>query len=174
MKKRTLKRARQFAWARRSDATRKAERRLGRGVPVPLAPPGATLIKVRFQLKQVADVGTTNPIVARLQMQVFDLVDALGLAKAERDEILEHMFVGSQWFVGAEKNKNEFVCLSHNFRKAAEGSGVRFQGTTMPIVLEPLNLGDHYQLFSDKPDNRIEIVLQGNRAGVDRTSHWMA
>lgn len=127
---------------------KKSEKGLGRGVPVPLAPPGATLVKVPFQIKPVGDVGTANPIVARLQMQVFDLVDALGLAKAERDGILEHTFVGSQWFVRAEKNKNEFVRLSHKFiGKAAEGSGVRFHGTTMPVVLEPLNLGDHYQLF---------------------------
>lgn len=127
---------------------KKSERGLGRGVPVPLAPPGATLNRVPFQIKQAADVGTTNRVVARLQLQMFALVDALGLPKALRDGILEHTFVGSQWFIRAEKNKNEYVRLSDKFiRKAAEGSGVRFQGTTMPTVLEPLHLGDHYQLF---------------------------
>jgi hypothetical protein len=81
-------------------------------------------------------------------MQMFDLVDALGLVKVVRDAVLEHTFVGSQWLLRADQNKGEFVRLSQKFiRKAAEGSGVRFQGTTMPTVLEPLNLGDHYQLF---------------------------
>ena len=55
-------------------------------------------------------------------MQMFDLVDALGLPKADRDAVLEHTFVGSQWFVRAEQNKKEFVRLSRtSVRRAADG-----------------------------------------------------
>lgn len=140
---------------------KKSKRGLGRGIPVPLAPPGTIIDRVPFQIKQVADVGTANPVVARLQLQMFDLVDTLGLPKAPRDGILEHTFIGSQWLIRAEKNMNEFTRLSSKFiRKAAEGSGVYFQGTTMPTVLEPLNLGDHYQLFLISPTIGLRLFFK--------------
>ncbi len=105
------------------------------------------MAKYPFQLKQLANVGTTNPIVARLQMQMFHLVDALGFAKPARDALLEHTVVGSRWFLRAEQNRNEYAHLSRRFiARAAEGGGVRVQGAAL-LLLEPLNLGDHYQLF---------------------------
>jgi hypothetical protein len=130
---------------RRSDEARSS--RAGRRIRIPLAPAGERMVNYPFQLKQTANVGTTNPVVSRLQMQMFPLVDALGLAKPERDAILEHAFVGSQWFVRAEQNKDEYLRLSGKFiARAAQGHGVLVQGAAL-VVLEPLNLGDHYQLF---------------------------
>lgn len=120
---------------------------LGPGVRLSIAPPGTQIVSRPFQLKKVADVGTANPLVARLDTQMFDLVDALGLPKADRDTILEHTHVGSQWFLRAEQNKNEYALLSGRFMaRAVTGTGIRVQGAALAI-LEPLNLGDYYQLF---------------------------
>ncbi len=142
---------------------------LGPGISIPLAPPGVQMVKYPFQMKQFANVGTTNPIVARLQMQMFDLVDALGLAKAARDAILEHTFVGSQWFVRAEQNKNEFIRLSRRFiGRAGEGSAVRVQGKVL-VVLEPLNLGDYYQLFLINLTIGLRLFFKA--AGMVLTGH---
>ncbi len=74
----------------------------------------------------------------------------------------------------AEQNKNEYLRLSGRFiAKAAEGSGVRVQGTVL-VVLEPLNLGDHYQLFLINTYDWIETFLQGSRNGIDRAPYWVA
>lgn len=142
---------------------------MGPGIQVPLAAPGVKIVSRPFQMKQVANVGTTNPIVARLNMQMFDLVDALGLPKQTRDSILEHTFVGSQWFVRAEQNKNEYARLSSIFvARAAGGSGVRVQGAAL-AVLEPPNLGDYYQLFLI--DLTIGLRLFFKAAGIVLTGH---
>jgi hypothetical protein len=120
---------------------------MGTGIRIPLAPAGDKMIKQPIQLKKAANVGTGNPVVARLQFQMFDLVDALGLSKDDRDGVLKHTFVGSQWFVRAEENKSEYARLSRKFiSNVKEGSGVRAQGAAL-VVLEPLHLGDYYQLF---------------------------
>lgn len=56
-------------------------------VHLSLAPPATQMTQKVLQAKKMDDVGTGNPIAARLSMQMFDLVDGLGLPKADRDAI---------------------------------------------------------------------------------------
>jgi hypothetical protein len=128
------------------------------------------MVKHPFQLKKFSDVGTGNSlIVARLNMQMFNLVDALGLAKSDRDPIVEHAFVGSQWFLRAEQNKREYKHRAGRFiARVAAGSGVRVQGPTLE-VLEPLNLGDYYQLFLIELTIGLRLFFKA--AGMILTGH---
>jgi hypothetical protein len=63
-----------------------------------------------FEIRKISDVGTTNPIVARLAVQTFDLVQWLKAESGQREEIT-HLYLNAlkPRLIRCEKFKNELV-----------------------------------------------------------------
>lgn len=80
-----------------------------------------------FQVKKIADVGTENPVVARLSYQWFEIFRWFDLPPTRRNAVLEIMFDKcSPAFLSAKGYRNRCVLTSQPpGRKGSFGSMAR-------------------------------------------------
>ena len=65
------------------------------------------MLIVNFQIKKRMDVGTGNPIVARLSMELFDIIQMASLDEAKKDEIKSACFDRVKFLVEADDGQDD-------------------------------------------------------------------
>lgn len=80
-----------------------------------------------WQLTQLSDQGTSNPIVARLTIGLFEILDMAQISKEKKQAITEHCFELSKNLVLAEKAALPLMQELRDIEQRLEVEGVRTQ-----------------------------------------------
>lgn len=121
-----------------------------------------------FKIKQISDTGTSNPIVARLTIGLFSIIDMAQISKDKKDQIKEICFEIHKILLQAEKVALPIINEIRHVEKDLNENGVKTQSNGMVIEEPSIFILEDSKVFIKHAKQALQQLAKGIGVLLDK------